>query len=219
MKTWVLLAFVVAAPAAAEEINLATATAERPNLVLARTGVDHALVLDLGYRRVVDWGGRTLLLGGDLAVPWDRPDLGDFRARAVVAATLLGDGGRGWKLVGSLAPTWRATDNAAAVEHALGVDVRLTAGYYGRWWCAGELGLDWAATTHVSSSAAYRAVYASARDGWYGNPGGTLYAGANGGVSLGAVDVVLRVGVPRTVSLGAQNLPFFALVGANVALP
>jgi hypothetical protein len=210
----------LAAPAVAEEVNLATATAERPNLLLVRTGIDHAFVLELGYRRVVEWGGHAILLGGDVTLPWASPDLGDFRARLGAAATLYGDSGRGWKLVGSLSPTLRATQNAAATEHAIGADVRLTGGYYGSWWCAAEIGLDWAATTHVEHSAAYRdTVYADAKDGWYANPGGTLYAGMNGGVSIGSVDLAVRVGVPRTMGLQSQAIPFFALVGVNVAMP
>jgi hypothetical protein len=152
-------------------------------------------------------------------VPWGSLDLDDYRVRASVAASLLGDAGPGWKVVGSLAPTPRATQNAAGTETALGVDLRLTAGYYGGWWCAGEIGLDWAATTHVENSAAYRAVYADAKDGWYGNPGGTIYAGLNAGVSFETVDLILRAGVPRTMALAPQSMPFFALVGVNVTMP
>jgi hypothetical protein len=221
--TFALAALALAAPAvdaSAEELNFATATAERPNVVLARTGLDHAFVLDLGYRRVVEWGGHQLLFGGDLALPWAGLDLGDFRVRASAAASLLGDSGRGWKLVGSLSPTLRATQNAAGGEHALGADLRVTGGYYGRWWLAGELGLDWAATTHIEHGRAYQdTVYADAKDGWYGNPGGTLYAGLNTGVSIQSVELVLRVGVPRTMTLAPQTVPFFALVGVNITMP
>ena len=100
------------------------------------------------------------------------------------------------------------------------MDARLTGGYYGRWWCAGELGLDWAATTYVEHSSAYRdTVYADARDGWYGNAGGTFYVGLNAGVSIKSVDLVLRVGHPRSMTLAPQTVPFFALVGINVTLP
>jgi hypothetical protein len=219
----ILLVLALIAPtvdAFAEELNLAAASAERPNLLLVRTGLDHAFVLDVGYRRVIEWGGRQLFLGGDLEVPVAGLDAGDFRVRAVAAASLLGGAGRGWKLVGSLGPTLRATQSAGGDEHAVGVDVRLTAGYYARWWCAAELGLDWAAATYVEPSRAYRdVVYADAKAGWYGNPGGTLYAGLNAGVSLGAVDLLLRAGHPRTMALGAQTVPLFVLVGVNVVLP
>ena len=223
LVTLVLAALALAAPAvevSAEEINFATLTAERPNVVEARTGLDHAFVLELGYRRVVEWRGRQLLFGGDWAFPWASPDFGDFRVRATASASLLRGSGSGWKLVASLSPTLRATQNAAADMHALGADVRLTGGYYRRWWCAGEVGLDWAATTHVSHSGAYReTVYADARDGWYTSPGGTFYAGGNAGVSIKSVDVMLRVGHPRSLDLAQQTVPFFVLVGVNVALP
>jgi hypothetical protein len=220
--TFAIAAFALAVPAVnafAEELNLATATEERPNVLLARAGVDHAFVLDLGYRRVLSWGGRQLLLGGDFELPTASPDFGDFRLRVSAAASLLGDSGPGFKLVGSLAPTFRATQNVLANEHAIGADVRLTAGYYARWWCAGEIGLDWVATTHIENSRAYRDTYPGAKDGWYGNPGGSVYVGLNAGVSFQSVDLVLRAGVPRTMTLATQTIPMFALVGVNVALP
>lgn len=207
-----------AASASAEEINFAKATAERPNLILARTGVDHALVVDVGYRRVLSLGGQRLILGGDFGVPWGTSDLGDYRVRGVVSMPLVGEG-RGFQLVASLAPTLRASRNSAGTDHALGVDARLTAGYYARWWAAGELGIDWAATTHIAHDDAYLEVYPGARDGWYGNPGGTIYAGMNAGVTLRSVDLVLRAGMPRATGLGPQTLPFYALVGVNVTLP
>ncbi len=57
---------------------------------------------------------------------------------------------------------------------ALGVDSRLTGGYYARrWFLAGEVGFDWLAATHITFSDAYRTMYSDAKDGWYGTPGGT----------------------------------------------
>ena len=215
----VVFALSLPAVASAEALNYATASAERPNVVLARTGLDHAFVIDLGYRRVLEWGGHQILVGGDFGLPWAGMDFGDYRVRASVAATLLGGSGRGWKLIGSLSPTLRATENPAGSDLALGADVRLTGGYYSRWWCAGELGVDWAATTHIENSRAYHDVYADAKDGWYANPGGTIYAGLNTGVSIKSVDLMLRAGVPRSTTLEAQTIPFFALVGVNVTLP
>ena len=216
-----LVVFTLSVPAvaSAEALNYATASAERPNVVLARTGLDHAFVIALGYRRVLEWRGHQILLGGDVGLPWAGMDFGDYRVRASVGATLLGGRGRGWKLIGSLSPTLRATENSAGSDLALGADVRLTGGYYSRWWCAGELGVDWAATTHVENSGAYRDVYADAKDGWYANTGGTIYAGLNTGVSIKSVDLMLRAGVPRSMTLDAQTIPFFALVGVNVTLP
>ena len=218
-RTFAVILLLLAAPAGAEEINFATATAERPNVVLARTGIDHALVLDLGYRRVLSWAGRPLVLGVDLETPAAGMDFGDYALRAGAAAPLLGGGGRGWKLIGALGPTLRATENAVATARALGLDAHLTGGYYARWWLAGELGIDWAATTHIAHSDAYRANYPGAKDGWYASAGGTIYAGLTAGVTIRSVDLVLRAGMPRSADLGPQTIPFYALLGVNVTLP
>jgi hypothetical protein len=61
-------------------------------------------------------------------------------------------------------------------------------------------------------------VYAGAQDGWYGLPGGTTYAGLQGGLSFSSFDVVLRLGQPRTTELAPQTVPFYATLGVNVAL-
>ena len=104
---------------------------------------------------------------------------------------------------------------------ALGVDLRLTGGYYSRrWFVAGEAGLDWIAATHITFSDAYRTrAYAGARDGWYRLPGGTAYTGLHAGVSFSSLDVVVRAGLPRTTALESQSVPLYVTVGVNVALP
>jgi hypothetical protein len=104
---------------------------------------------------------------------------------------------------------------------ALGVDPRLTGGFYARrWFIAGEVGFDWVAATRITFSDRYRTnVYAGARDGWYRNPGGTGYVGLHGGVSFSSFDVVVRAGHPRTTALESQTVPLYVTVGVNVALP
>jgi hypothetical protein len=214
----VLLALAAATPASAQELNLATTSPDRPDILAARTGVDHGLVGELGYRRVLALGDRQLLVGGDVALPWARPDLRDYRVRATVGLPL---GTEHWRLAAWLSPTLRGTENAASDLAALGVDSRLTGGYYARrWFLAGEVGLDWIAATHLTFSDAYRTrVYSGAKDGWYGLTGGTAYTGLHGGVSFQALDVVVRAGHPRTTGLEQQTLPFYLTVGVNVALP
>ncbi len=214
----VLLALAVALPAAAQELNLATTSAARPSVVAVRTGVDHALVAELGYTRVLAWGDRQLLLGADAAMPWARADVRDYRVRATAGVPL---GGEHWKVAGWLSPTLRGTRNEASDMTAAGVDVRLAGGWYGRRaFAAAEAGLDWIAATHVAFSDRYRAqVYAGARDGWYRLTGGTAYVGLQAGLSFPSFDVVVRAGHPRTTALDPQTLPFYATVGLNLALP
>ncbi len=211
-------AFVVvvalAAGASAQELNLAATSAARPDIVQARTGLDHAFVAEIGYQRVLGWG----FVGGSIATPWASPDAGDYRVRATVGLPLLA--GEHWKLAGWLAPTLRGTDDAAGRMIGVGADLRLVGGWYAPgWFVAGEAGIDWVAATHVAVSDAYRKLaYAGAQDGWYGLPGGTTYAGLQAGLSFSSLDLVLRVGQPRTTSLALQTVPFYATLGFNLSL-
>jgi hypothetical protein len=212
----VALAAVAAAGASAQELNLATTSTARPNVVMLRTGMEHAFVGEVGYRRVLAWGDQQLFVGADVALPWAEPDLGDYRVRATVGAPL---GRHHWKIAGWLSPTLRGAGNVASDMTALGVDVRLTGGYYARrWFTAAEVGADWNVATHVAVRDAYRTrVYSGAKDGWYGNPGGTTYAGLQAGLSSSSFDVVLRSGLARTTALDEQTVPFYLTAGVNVA--
>ncbi len=214
-----ILALATATRASGSELNLATASTARPSIFLLRTGVDHAIVTEVGYRRVLAWGEQQVFVGGDFAVPWGSLDLRDYRARVSVGLPVVG--GQHWKLAGWLSPTVLGTRNAGDDMIAVGTDLRLTGGYYDRgWFIAGELGLDWVAATHVTLSGAYRSQgYAGARDGWYAIPGGTAYAGLQAGLTFSSVDVVLRAGLPRTTTLAPQTLPAYLTLGVNTALP
>jgi hypothetical protein len=210
------LAVAAAASASAQELNLARTSTARPNVVALRTGMEHAFVGELGYRRVLAWGNQQLFVGGDVAVPWAEPDLRDYRVRATVGAPI---GGRHWKLSGWISPTLRGTGNVATDMTALGVDLRLAGGYYARrWFAAAEVGADWNAATRVALRDAYRTrVYSGAKYGWNRTPGGTTYAGLQAGLSFSSYDVVLRTGLSRTTALDAQTVPFYLTTGLNKA--
>jgi hypothetical protein len=123
-------------------------------------------------------------------------------------------------LSASVAPTLRSTDNATSRMLGVGADVRLVGGWYAPGgFIAAEAGVDWVAATHVRVSEAYRTrVYAGAQDGWYGLPGGTFYAGLQGGVSFSRFDVVARAGETRSTALTSQTVPFYLSLGVNLAL-
>ncbi len=214
-----VLARLTATQASASELNLATTSTARPSIFLLRTGVDHAIVSEVGYRRVLLWGERQVFVGGDVAVPWGSLDLRDYRVR--LGAGLPVVGGQHWKLAGWLSPTVRGTRNAGSDMIAVGTDVHLTGGYYAqRWFLAGEVGIDWVAATHITMSDAYRSQgYAAARDGWYASAGGTAYTGLLAGLSFSSVDVVLRAGLPRGANLSPQTLPAYLTLGVNTSLP
>jgi hypothetical protein len=125
-----------------------------------------------------------------------------------------GDSGAGRRrLSGQEAPT----ENSIYRGTALRTDLVLLAGHYGRrWFAVAEAGYGRAWLTYIENSDYYRMnFYADARDGWYGDTGGRLHAGAKGGVTLGAVEVVLRAGVTMTETLQDLDLPFYATLGAN----
>jgi hypothetical protein len=211
------LALASGTAATAQELNLAATSTERPSILALRTGLDHALVGEIGYLRVLAVGDRQLFVGGAAAMPWAEPDLADHRIQATVGMPF---GGKRWKLAGWLSPTLHGTENAASDMAAVGVDGRLTGGYYARrWFTAAEAGYDWIAATHITFSDAYRSrAYSGARDGWYRTPGGTAYAGLQGGVSFSSFDVVLRAGLPRSADLGPQTVPLYVTLGVNWAL-
>jgi hypothetical protein len=210
------LAVAAAGPAHADELNFAALSAERPNVLSLRTGMEGGIVGEVGYRRVL--GSRaSAVLGLDLSAPLAELDTSDYRVRAVLAGPLLA--GPHWKLVGALGPTLRSSENPLNRAHALGADGRVTGGYYAPgWFAAGELGFELVGGTYIRNSERYRKyVYADAKDGWYRDTGGTFYVGAHGGLSFSGVDVVLRLGHPRAWTLEPKSIPFFATVGANVS--
>ena len=208
VSTTVVLGLLVSTGARAQELNLG-ALDQAQNRVSVRTGAEYGFVAGVGYARVVPFLDRQLVLTSDFTLPWAGLDLSDYRLR--VGAVMPIVGARRWKLAGSIAPTVRGTKNDISRMTDVGADIGLVGGYYApRWFAAGELGFDWAMTTYLAHSDAYRStVYAGARDGWYANPGGNLRAGLQGGVSFGRYDVVLRVGAVRDTSGEPPLLPFY----------
>jgi hypothetical protein len=210
----VAFAAVVAAPLAAraQEVNLSRLDDEPANRVHLRTGVEYGFVAGAGYARTVSLLDRRLLVTGDVTLPWAGIDRSDYRVRAGVLVPIVGV--RGWRLAGTFAPTARATKTVSGRMTNLGTDVGLQGGFYARhWFVAGEAGFDWAITTHVTHSDAYREqVYAGARDGWYALAGGNLRAGLQAGASFGRHDLVLRAGRMIDVGGAPPMLPFYGVL-------
>lgn len=218
---WLALVLVCmfAVEASAQDINLAALSSSQPHIVHVNTGLDHAFTATAGYDYVLPLDERLFLIGTEFTMPWAQPDFGDYQLRLTAAASLVERGG--WTLSARLGPTLRGADTALANMRSLGTDARITFGWYARrGFVATQLGVDWAAATHITNSDAYRdRIYADAKDGWYRSTGGTLYATLLGGVSFGSWGVTLRGGMPRALNFEPQTIPFFALIGANYALP
>ncbi len=97
-----LLAILAAGTAGAQEANLARLGGEARNRVSVRTGTEYGMVAGLGYSREVAALDRTMLLGGDVTLPWGGLDAADWRLR--VNALVPVAGGDRWKLAGTFAP-------------------------------------------------------------------------------------------------------------------
>lgn len=209
-----VVALLAAAPARAEGLNLAKLD-ETTNVVQVSTGAEFGFVAGAGYARVIPLLGRQLVLSGDVVLPWAGLDLSDYRVR--VGALMPIVTGAHWKLAGSVAPTARGTKNEISRMTSVGADLGAVGGYYAhRWFVAGELGFDWAMTTHITNTDAYRSnVFAGARDGWYANPGGNARAGLQGGLSFGSYDVILRVGEVRGTDCQPPLLPFYGTLAVD----
>ena len=206
-----------AAPARAQEVNLARLDDGPANRVYVRTGAEWAFVMGVGYERTTSLARRPVLLVGELSAPWVAANTSDYQARLGVLAPILG--WRRLKLAASLEPTLRGTHNDLARMTGIGADAGLTGGYYTqRWFLAGELGLDYTLSTHIAQSQLYRdTVYANARDGWYVNPGGNYRLGGQAGLSFSRLDVILRAGTLRDMQGNLPMFPYYATVAVAAA--
>ena len=112
-------------------------------------------------------------------------------------------------------------DTRAAVRCSpcvgLGANAGLTGGYYAQhWFAAGELGFDYALTTHIAHAQLYRdRVFENARDGWYVNSGGNYRLGGQAGASFGRYELALRAGILRAMMGGRPMFPLYATVALS----
>jgi len=214
----VVLAAVVMAPfaARAQEVNLSRLDDEAQNRVHVRTGAEYGFVAGVGYERTVSLLERRLMLTGDVALPWAGLDASDYRVRVGALVPIVGT--RRWRLGGTFAPTVRGTKNDINRMTSVGTDLGVEGGFYARhWFVAGEVGFDWAITTYIANSDAYRnQVYAGARDGWYAMPGGNLRYGLQTGASFGRYDLVLRAGKMVDIGGAPPMLPFYGTLMVDV---
>jgi hypothetical protein len=186
--------------------------------VIAETGLQSGIVTSLGYAAGlrVNAIDRTVMPFAQATMLMAKPDLHDYGLRAGAQVSLLTVG---WfDLSTQLALDVARTENSIYRGTALRSDLVLLAGHYGRrWFAVGELGYDRAWLTYIENSDWYRTYfYSDAKDGWYSGTGGTLHAGAKGGVTMGRVEIVLRAGVTKTEALNDLDLPFYGTLGANV---
>jgi hypothetical protein len=221
MKTSATLAFIAIAlaasftPARAQEINLGSLDAE-PNRVHVSTGAEYGFVASAGYTRILPFLDRKVVLTGEATLPWASLDVADYRVRAGALVPIIGSSRL--KLAGALAPTLRGNHSKVSDMTDLGIDASLVGGFYmPSWFVALESGVDFALTTHVTHSDAYRMnVYPDAQDGWFANPGANLRGGVQAGMTLARYDVILRAGQVRDSGGNAPLLPFYGTLTVDM---
>jgi hypothetical protein len=209
--TFTFTAVLLAAPLVHADPNFA-AVDDGDHIVSVTTGAEHGLVLGLGYGRALSLAGRPIVVGASAALQWAEVDASDFRIAAGARVPIAGDR---WRVIGGIDAIVRGADNDVARLINTGVDISLLAGRYGdRWFAAVEAGFDWALATRVDHTDAYRMqVYADARDGWYGNTGGTFRYGIQGGATFGGNDIVLRAGKLHGIDGAPAVFPIYATLG------
>ncbi len=186
----------------------------------AGVAMDTTVVSKLGYE--LDLGRPRprleLSVPATLTVPMLGPGGDDAELRAGARVTLRA-GGR-LVLGEAVQPLVRSTRNRIYRATAVGVDVELTPTIVlGRWAAGGELGYDKGLLLHLHHTQAFRdRVYADVVDGWYQSGGGTLRGGVRVAVRAGTVQLRLRAGMTMTEGGNAQLVPFYAELGAAIAL-
>lgn len=210
-----LLVSVLVAPDAAAQWNVARFDAGRDR-VYTTFGLDPAFVTTVGYARMVPLFGQRFQLAGDVALAMTGWDLNDFRARLQAQTSIVR--WRSLQLTGSATFITRGTENSIYRAINFGSDFTATGGVYrSGWFAAGEFGFDKAIITHITHSDWYRRYYyPDAKDGWYLNAGGTFHYGAVGGVTIGRVELVGRLGMRRTETFKDVTPPMYGALGVGV---
>jgi hypothetical protein len=185
--------------------------------VTVETGLQSAVVTSVGAAAGLRWSAldRTLMPFVQATMPVARPDLGDYAGRAGAQMSLLT---LGWlDLSAQLAFDVAGTQNSITSATALRTDTVLLLGHYGRsWFTVAEAGYDHTWATYIKATDYYRTYfYADAKDGWYSNTAGALHGGLKGGLTVGAIELVLRAGVTKSERLADLDLPFYAMLGAG----
>src|SRR4029077_124356 len=123
-----------------------------------------------------------------------KADVRDFRGRAGARASFVRVGAL--RLTGEGALIARGTSNSIYQALGFGAATNWTLGVYRpRWFAGTEAGFDKSVATRITNSDWYRTYFdANAKDGWYGNTGGTIHYGVTSGISIGRAELMTRAG-------------------------
>ncbi|MBN2378424.1 hypothetical protein JXM67_01295 [candidate division WOR-3 bacterium] len=214
----VILALFVCIVQAREVMNLMEPEAKTVYLNL---GLDPAFVAGVGYAQSIPIPilNRNLTLTGEAAVPVLLPDLKDYQLQAGSRIPLIGYNNlvlvNRLNLKLSANQTWMFYATGFSLEEGI-----LLGYFHPRFFVAGEFDYTKFLVTYYQHTEEYREeVYKDANDGWYGNTGGMLTVGLQGGFSIGRFELGLRAGAFKTERWNfPSGFPFQANLTMNYHL-
>jgi hypothetical protein len=201
MRRLALAAFAVASLpsfARASEVGTSLPSQAGSNAIHLRAGFDDALaVTGLGYTRGIALKRirRSLMIGGELAIPMTRPDFGDRRLTLGVRMNAVQT--HGFELPIAAGARFINTKNKLFEGVGFGSYLATYPGYYRpRWFVAAEVRWDHTWATHIEHSKAYRErIYPGAQDGWLGKSAWSMRYGLRaGGLPHPRIEIMARVG-------------------------
>lgn len=161
---------------------------------------------------------RDISFHANVTVPSGKDLFNDLRIRIGARTFLSPDDGL--NVSAGMAITGIRSSNHLLTATGFGLDVTLTAGYYGSaWFAAAETGVDRTFLANISFTDYYRDYFfGAARDGWYRNTAGNIHLGVRGGIRTGRAELGIRTGLQTTLELESRVLPFYAGLWAGYRL-
>jgi hypothetical protein len=212
-RTWILAGALASSRAAQAQWNAARYDEARRD-VAASVGLDPAALATVAYGERARIGRQTVRVALEGSVAAGNADARDFRLRLNAETVLLRR--QSVRATGRLGFVTHGTSNTVHRAFGFGADAGGAVGLYRRhWFAAGEATFDKAIVTHLAHTAAYRANFPDAQDGWYLATGGTWRVGGLLGTSIGRSEIVVRAGVPRTQGGEPLLVPAYATLGVG----
>lgn len=178
------------------------------------------MLFSVGYQRSfhVEPLRKNIGVFANATIPSGDELLNDLRIKLGAQTFLLPE--NGYTISAGIALTGIHSNNDLISATGFGLDLILTAGYYGSaWFAAAEAGMDRTFISSITFTDYYREYfYEGARDGWYDNTAGNLRLGARGGIRTGRTELALRTGLQTTLALNNRVLPFYAGLSAGYRL-
>lgn len=216
IQIFIILFLMIGSPNA-QQFNYGVLNGKRPNIISFYTGFDLGMTARIGYSRVFHIWERPFILTAEYMMPLTKFDFNDFKLTLGGQTPILNK--KPWKIIGRINPLLiRGIETKISKINNFGIDFAFVGGYHStKWFCAIELGLDWAIASHIVHSDYYKkVVYPDAVDGWYSSTGGNFIFGLHGGYSWKVADLILKLGHGRNFKFDMYPFAFSVTLGVNV---